>query len=77
MTVYKCASQFKFCFCKLLQNAAVFFLHLVSLGFDLMASGNPFPTVAMAARRVPDDVCGGRSTFSRFLVIIVICSLIH
>jgi adenine/guanine phosphoribosyltransferase-like PRPP-binding protein len=24
---------------------------------DLMASGNPFQTVAMAARRVPDDFC--------------------
>jgi hypothetical protein len=28
--------------CKLLQNAAIFFLHFVSLCSDLMASGNPF-----------------------------------
>jgi hypothetical protein len=27
----------------------------------------------MAARRVPEDFCGGRSLFSRFLVILVFC----
>jgi hypothetical protein len=42
-------------------------LYFVSLFSDLMSSGNPFQTVAMAARRVPDDFCGGRSPFSRFL----------
>jgi hypothetical protein len=63
-------------FCKLLQNAAIFFLHLVSLCSDLMASGNPFQTVAMAAKRVPDNFCGGRSPFSRFLVILGLCGQI-
>jgi hypothetical protein len=43
----------------------------------LMASGNPFQTVAMAARRVPDDFCGGRSPFSRILVILVLCGQIN
>jgi hypothetical protein len=32
-------------------------LYFVSLFSDLMASGNPFQTVAMADRRVPDDFC--------------------
>jgi hypothetical protein len=64
-------------FCKLLQNAAIFFLHFVSLCSDLMASGNSFQTVAMAARRVPDDFCGGRSPFTWFLVILVVCGQIN
>jgi hypothetical protein len=63
--------------CKLLQNAAIFFLYFFSLCSDLMASGNPFQTVAMAAGRVPDDFCGGRSPFSRFLVLLVLCGQIN
>jgi hypothetical protein len=63
--------------CKLLQNAAIFFLFFVSLCSDLKASGNQFQTVAMAARRVQDNFCGGMSPFSRFLVILVICGQIN
>jgi hypothetical protein len=59
------------------QNAAIFFLYFVSLFSDLMAFGNPFQTVAMAARRVPDNFCGGRSPFSRFLVILVLWGQIN
>jgi hypothetical protein len=42
-----------------------------------MASGNSFQTVAMAAKRVPDNFCGGRSPFSRFLDILVLCGQIN
>jgi hypothetical protein len=51
--LYKCIKAQICLRCKLLQNAAIFFLFFVSLCSDLMASGNPFQTVAMAARRVP------------------------
>jgi hypothetical protein len=63
--------------CKLLQNPANFSCILFLLCFDLMASGNSFQTVAMAARRVPDDVCGVSSPFLTFLVILVLCGQVN
>jgi hypothetical protein len=69
--IYKCI---KAQICKLLQNAALFFLYFVSLCSDLMTSGNSFQTVA---KRVPDNVCGGRSPFSTFLVILVLCGQVN
>jgi hypothetical protein len=62
--LYMCIKAQTCLCCKLLQNAAIFFLYFVSLFSDLMASGNPFQTVAMAARRVPDDFCGSLSCLS-------------
>jgi hypothetical protein len=57
--LYMCIIAQTCLYCKLLQNAAIFFFDFVSLCSDLMATGNPFQTVAMSARRVPDDFCGG------------------
>jgi hypothetical protein len=75
--LYMCIKAQTCLCCKLLQHAAIFFLYFVSLFSVLMASGNPFQTVAMAARRVPDYFCGGKSPFSRFLVILVLCGQIN
>jgi hypothetical protein len=74
--IYTCFKAQICLLCNLLQTTAIFFLHFVLLCSDLMASSNPFQNVAMAARRVPDDFCGGRRPFSRFLVILVLCGQI-
>jgi hypothetical protein len=54
----------------------MFFLYFFSPYLDLMAFGNPFQTVSIAAKRLPVDFCGGRRPFSMFLVILVLCGQI-
>jgi hypothetical protein len=45
--LYTCIKAQVCLHCKLLQNAAISFLSVVSLCSDLMAIGNPFQTVAI------------------------------